>query len=263
MREGWNNLIYHGRTTCCTLGRYVLYAFWLAVLGLGFGTLLAFSSVAAEINTESAVQVCISKATDEDGNTKCGGHGSGVYIGDGYVLTAAHVAEGADKDGTVQVNRPRSDSDSWNDSWTAEVLWTDKRQDFALLKLRAIMDESGVPAAVVSCEPLKMQQPVTIVGWPLSLGRIQSRGYVASKEDKQPPHWAHAYVVVAPVTFGNSGGPVYDDAGKVVGLAVGIVDGTSLSFVIPTFRVCSQLPHSLKGILDPVKTRADEEAARK
>lgn len=169
------------------------------------------------------------------------GHGSGVYIGKGYVLTAAHVAEVA-TDGTVTVKRQRSAE--WTDSWVGEVVWMDKRQDFALVRIKAILPDDMTKAAV-SCAKPTMKQDVTVVGWPVDLGRIQSRGYVAGDADKRGP-WAVSYVVVAPIFFGNSGGPVYNDKGELIALAVGILQGTSLSIVVPTSAVCDQLPAGLK-----------------
>ena len=207
----------------------------LFVAAMTVAAFLSFMSAAsAEVVTDSAVEVSLGGR----------GHGSGVYIGDGYVLTAAHVADEAGEGGEVEIKRKRSED--YTDAWTGTVVWIDKVQDFALVRIKAVLDDAHLPAAEVSCDKFKMQQSVTIVGWPRDLGRIQSQGYVAGAEEKRGP-WAHALVVVAPVTFGNSGGPVYDNAtGKVAGLAVGILNGTSLSIVIPTYRICKILPRSIK-----------------
>lgn len=194
---------------------------------------LALVAVArSEVVTDSAVQVVVG-----------GGHGSGVYIGDGYILTAAHVAVEAGTEGTVEIKHPRSEN--YADSWTATVVWVDTRQDVALLHVKAVISDTALKASPVSCDKFNVGQKVVIVGWPRDLGRIQSSGYIASDETKRGP-WAHSVVVVAPVTFGNSGGPVYDEqTGKVAGIAVGILDGTSLSLVVPVYHVCGTLPRSI------------------
>jgi S1-C subfamily serine protease len=169
------------------------------------------------------------------------GHGSEVYIGNGYILTAAHVAADA-KEGVVTIKRPRNAG--WTDEWSAKVLWIDAVHDFALLKLAAV-PPADLVAAKVACDSLTMGENVTIIGWPVDLGRIQSRGYVAGDAGKRD-RWEVSYVVVAPIFFGNSGGPVYDKDGHVAALAVGIVSGTSLSIVVPTAAICQQLPADAK-----------------
>lgn len=196
--------------------------------GVVLFTLAVMVSPRAEDFTASAVEVEVGQ-----------GHGSGVYIGKGYVLTAAHVV--ADAGGTVTIKRPRSAE--WSDNWSGTVVWVDTRQDFALVRINAVMPDD-MAKATVSCVKLEMAEDVTVVGWPVNLGRIQSRGYVAGGADKRGP-WAVSYVVVAPIFFGNSGGPVYNEKGEVVALAVDILQGTSLSIVIPTAAVCGQLPAGL------------------
>lgn len=180
---------------------------------------------AATVDNGSAVEVFVGE-----------GHGSGVYLGNGWVLTAAHVAAGA-PDNATKIKRVRNES--WTDEWTADVVWTDTRQDFALLKIRG--EVANLSAAVIDCGDMALGQDVTVVGWPADLGMVQSRGYVAAGKEKRGP-WQSAFVVVAPIFFGNSGGPVYNQEGDVAGLAVGILQGTSLSIVIPVSAVCKQLP---------------------
>ena len=168
------------------------------------------------------------------------GHGSGVYLGNGYVLTAGHVAKNT-IDGTVEVKKQRSAD--WTDTWTAKVLWVDETQDFALLKIAAA--EVPLPAAPLGCQTPALSQELFIVGWPLDMGMTITKGYVATGVAKRG-QWEHALVAVAPITFGNSGGPAFDANGNVVGLVVGIYGGTSLSLVIPTSAVCSELPPGAK-----------------
>jgi S1-C subfamily serine protease len=195
------------------------------VLALAGALLLACSAHAAPFDASSAVEV-----SDDSG------HGSGVYIGHGYVLTAAHVVAGK-SEMTIRRNR----SADWVDTWTAAVVWTDAVKDFALLKIRAVMPDEDMRPAKVSCEKPTLGQPLTIVGWPADLGQVQSVGYIGSEEAKRGA-WPVSYVVVAPLFFGNSGGPVYAADGKVIGLAVGLVSGTSLALMVPTSTVCEALP---------------------
>lgn len=166
-----------------------------------------------------------------------GGHGSGVYIGRNYVLTAGHVAEGF---ATVTVTHPGT-SGFWVDSWEANVVWVDKVRDFALLRIKAVSLPDTMPAAVLACKMPELNAPIDIVGWPLNLGRLTTHGYVASDDAVRGP-WQHSFVAVAPITFGNSGGPAYDADGKLMGLVVGIVDGTSLSLIAPVAPICDELP---------------------
>lgn len=115
----------------------------LAVMAIGYLVFSAQPSTPALLSSAVKVQLAT-------------GHGSGVHIGDGLILTAAHVAGDESKvdikaaDGSV---RP------------ADVLWVNKTSDVALLRTSA--DRLG--ASPLSCTPVQVGQSVHAEGSPLGV----------------------------------------------------------------------------------------------
>lgn len=202
---------------------------FLAAVSLAFSCLVAQATPVSY--TASAVEVLVG-----------GGHGSGVVLAHGYVLTAGHVAEMA-TDGVLTIKHPRAGD--WVDEWTAKVVWIDKQQDFALLKINAVVTDDTVPHATLACKPPELGQPVTIAGWPVDLGLVISKGYIGSGEGPRA-FWAKSYIVIGAIAPGNSGGPVYADDGTVIGLAVGVLSGTPLDIIVPVDAICDELPPGAK-----------------
>jgi len=193
-------------------------------------SLLLFPVAAlADVDTSSAVEVLVGD-----------GHGSGVYVGNGYVLTAAHVAV----NGLVQpITVSRQRDAAWTDSYDAKVVWIDQVRDFAILKINAV--EVTFKAAKIECTEPTLGQDVTVAGWPADLGLVISKGYIAGGKATRAI-WEQSFIMVGAIFFGNSGGPVYADSGRVIGLAVGMLQGSSLGIVIPTSVVCEVLPFAVK-----------------
>ena len=165
------------------------------------------------------------------------GHGSGVYLGHGYVLTAGHVADAA-TDFEVTI---KTQSDGY--TYTGKVMWKDTRRDFALLK---ISDQADIMPAKLACRSPVVGEKITVVGWPDGTpSAIRVGGYIGSIEGKNGP-WIDSYITIAPIFFGNSGGPAYDEKGELLGLMVGgLREQMTLSILIPLKEVCPILPRGL------------------
>jgi serine protease Do len=145
-----------------------------------------------------------------------GGRGAGgpavgagvIWHPDGLVLTNAHVAT---SDVTVVLAdlRPRP----------ARLVARDPRRDLAAL----VIDASGLPAAEIGDSgALRVGEVVLAVGNPLGLVRALSAGLVHAVG----PRAIHADLRLAP---GNSGGPLADAEGRVVGLNAMIVGGLAVA----------------------------------
>lgn len=160
------------------------------------------------------------------------GHGSGVSLGSGYIVTAAHVVQATKavqvetKDGVVA---------------PAEVLWLNKAYDIAMLHTSA-----RILPATLSCAPSKVGEQIVAVGNPVDLDFIVTTGKVASEPREFAPNWKSAFVTDMTTVMGASGGPVFDEAGFLVGITVGVKlaqVGFSSSilgygFVVPSRVVC-------------------------
>jgi hypothetical protein len=132
------------------------------------------------------------------------GTGSGVIISaDGYVLTDAHVVAG-DKFVKVKLVTGRQ--------ILGEVLRKDVKRDVALIKV----EESGLPALPIRETEPDVGEDVYALG--ASLGKYEStltRGIVSAYRDTREGKLIQSDVKVLP---GNSGGPLLDAYGNVIGL---------------------------------------------
>lgn len=163
------------------------------------------------------------------------GHGSGVHIGNGKYLTAAHVVREAK---TVKVKFADKSVRE------AKVLWVSQDYDIALLDASG----SGVSVAKLSCLEPAVGTNITMVGNPMALEGITAFGRVAGSA-QELAHWKSVIIVSGPSIPGQSGGPVYNEAHEVVGITVGLM-GVNLGMfpsvsgygsVVPMSAVCGLL----------------------
>ena len=153
--------------------------------------------------------------------------GSGFIISaDGYILTNAHVVDGADEI-TVRLTDKRE--------FKAKVIGTDKRTDVALIKI----DASGLPVVKLG-DPnkLKVGEWVLAIGSPFGFDNTVTAGIVSGKARSLPQENLVPFIQTdAAVNPGNSGGPLFNMRGEVVGMNSQIYSRTGgymgLSFAIP------------------------------
>jgi len=153
--------------------------------------------------------------------------GSGFIISaDGYILTNAHVVDGADEI-TVRLTDKRE--------FKAKVIGADKRTDVALIKIEA----AGLPM-VKTGDPnkLKVGEWVLAIGSPFGFDNTVTAGIVSGKGRSLPQENLVPFIQTdAAVNPGNSGGPLFNLRGEVVGINSQIYSRTGgymgLSFAIP------------------------------
>jgi serine protease Do len=156
------------------------------------------------------------------------GVGSGIiWSGDGLIMTNAHVARGTQA--TVSL---------WDGSThEASVVNRDARRDLASMKIQA----SGLPAATPgNSSALRVGELVIAVGNPFGFIGALTTGVVHSLPGRQL--WVTADVRLAP---GNSGGPLADAQGRVIGINTMIAGGLALA--VPSNAV----GQFLKGEIGP------------
>ncbi len=139
--------------------------------------------------------------------------GSGFAIdGEGHILTNAHVVDGAESV-TVQVGEERENRD-------AELIGMDPSSDVALLR---VDDKDGIqPLELGSSSQVEIGDPVVAIGNPFGLDRTVTTGIVSAKQRQiQAPNGFSITDVLqtdAAVNPGNSGGPLLDASGRVIGI---------------------------------------------
>jgi serine protease Do len=156
------------------------------------------------------------------------GLGSGFIISqDGYILTNAHVVAGFD-----DVNVRLADSKR---EFKAKVIGLDKRSDVALIKV----DAQGLPTAKLGdSKKLEPGDWVAAIGSPFGFANTITAGIVSAKGRSLPDEMYVPFIQTdVAVNPGNSGGPLLDLDGEVVGINSLIYSGTGgymgVSFAIP------------------------------
>jgi serine protease Do len=148
--------------------------------------------------------------------------GSGVIVDpEGYIITNAHVVEGAERVRVVLFSSENSNSlhatlRSRTTTMNARVLGVETGTDLALLKIEA----SGLPSLPFGrYQDVRQGQLVFAFGSPEGLGNSVTMGVVSSTARQPDPDRPMVYIQTdAPINPGNSGGPLVDIEGRVVGI---------------------------------------------
>ncbi len=155
------------------------------------------------------------------------GMGSGFIISsDGLILTNAHVVREA-KEVTVKLSDRRE--------FSAKVLGLDTTTDIAVLRIAA----TGLPVVRLGdARQLEVGDPVLAIGAPYGLEQTATQGIVSAKGRSLPGDAVVPFIQTdAAVNPGNSGGPLFDGTGAVVGINAQIYSQSGgfqgLSFSIP------------------------------
>jgi len=167
--------------------------------------------------------------------------GSGFILSaDGFVLTNAHVVDAADEI-TVKLTDKRE--------FKARVIGADRRTDIALLKIEA----AGLPFVRFG-DPnrLKVGEWVVAIGSPFGFENSVTAGIVSAKGRSLPQENFVPYIQTdVAVNPGNSGGPLFNLRGEVVGINSQIYSRTGgfmgLSFAIP-IDVANDIVQQLKSV---------------
>jgi serine protease Do len=171
---------------------------------------------------------------DEDAQPR--GVGSGfILTQDGYIMTNAHVVEGADEVMVTLTDRREL---------KAKIIGADRRTDVAVVKIEA----TGLPAVRMGdVNRLKVGEWVMAIGSPFGLDNTVTAGIVSAKQRDTGDYLSFIQTDVA-INPGNSGGPLINMRGEVVGINSQIYSRSGgfmgISFAIPiddATRVSDQL----------------------
>ncbi|MEK7345310.1 MAG: DegQ family serine endoprotease [Pseudomonadota bacterium] len=164
------------------------------------------------------------------------GVGSGFILSaDGFIMTNAHVVEGADEVMVTLADKRE---------FKARIVGADKRTDVAVVKIQA----TGLPAVMVGdVSRLRVGEWVMAIGSPFGLENTVTAGIVSAKQRDTGDYLPFIQTDVA-INPGNSGGPLINMRGEVVGINSQIYSRSGgfmgISFAIPmdeAMRVSEQL----------------------
>ena len=154
------------------------------------------------------------------------GLGSGfIYSKDGYVVTNFHVIEKANDISVVLEN---------DDRYEAEVVGTDPRTDLALLKIKSKTSLNKVK--IGNSDKLRIGEGVIAIGNPLGFGATVTTGIISAKGRYIDGLGTYVDFLQtdAALNRGNSGGPLFNFNGEVVGVNTAIAaNGQGIGFAIP------------------------------
>ena len=172
----------------------------------------------------------------DDDESQPSGVGSGFILSsDGYIMTNAHVVEGASEVMVTLADKRE---------FKAKIVGADKRTDVAVVKI----DAKGLPAVKIGdVNRLKVGEWVMAIGSPFGLENTVTAGIVSAKQRDTGDYLPFIQTDVA-VNPGNSGGPLINMRGEVVGINSQIYSRSGgfmgISFAIPideAMRVSEQL----------------------
>ncbi|NLZ42553.1 MAG: Do family serine endopeptidase [Comamonadaceae bacterium] len=176
------------------------------------------------------------------------GQGSGFIVSpDGLILTNAHVVRDA-KQVSVKLSDRRE--------FTAKVLGSDTATDIAVLKI----DAKGLPTVTLGdSKAVQVGDYVLAIGAPYGFAQSATQGIVSAKGRSLPGDSVVPFIQTdAAVNPGNSGGPLFDAGGRVVGINAQIFSQSGgfqgLAFAIPIDVAL--------GIKDQIVTHGRVEHAR-
>jgi serine protease Do len=193
----------------------------------------AFARIAERVNPSVVNITCTeappggakkSKESDEPDNDRYG-FGSGVIIDtQGDILTSNHVIEGAEK---IEVKL------SDNRQFTAKLVGQDRETDLALIQ---VQPEKPLPAAILGdSDRIRAGQWVMAIGNPFVYDHTVTVGVISALHRKLGTTIFDNFIQTdAAINFGNSGGPLLNIKGEVIGINTLISSqGTGIGFSIP------------------------------
>lgn len=157
------------------------------------------------------------------------GSGSGVvFTSDGYVITNAHVVEGADKMTVVAPDYKNPDNTK---EYEATVVGSDTYSDLAVLKISR--DDPFEYATLGDSDTVRVGQDVCVLGNPKQLLNSLTKGIVSGLGRASASNSAYGTSTIqidAAINSGNSGGGLFDMYGNVIGIIdYKLVSNTSAS----------------------------------
>jgi len=186
------------------------------------------------------------------------GIGSGFIISsDGVVVTNYHVIDGATS-GTVTFSNGVKCSIDYVLGYAKPKNFGDK--DFAVLKINA----TNLPTVTIGdSDKVKAGDKVVAIGNPLGIQNVVSEGIISKVWSPSEQPYPGLIQITAPISPGNSGGPLFNMYGEVIGVnTFQYVDGQNLNFALPSNwlkSVDTSLKMTLKDVYQKEKSGTQQD----
>jgi S1-C subfamily serine protease len=169
--------------------------------------------------------------------TETEGAGSGSVLDDqGHLLTNFHVIDGAQKARVTLFN---------GTSYEATLVGHDKANDIAVLRIAA-PPEDLFPIEFGDSSRLRVGQRIYAIGNPFGLERTMTIGIVSSLNRSLGRSFRSMIQIDAALNRGNSGGPLLDSRGRLIGMNTAIAsstgENTGVGFAIPVGTLARVVP---------------------
>ena len=174
------------------------------------------------------------------------GSGSGwVLDQEGHIVTNYHVISGSD---VISVALSESE-----DAFPAQIVGSDPQNDIAILKIDAPR-EFLFPVELGESRTVRVGQKIYAIGNPFGLERTMTVGIISSLNrtlrSKNDRLMKNIIQIDAALNQGNSGGPLLDNEGKVIGMNTAIAtltgQNTGVGFAVPASTISRVIPQLLK-----------------
>ncbi len=218
-----------------------LVLIWLSPVDLAVAA--DYERLFAKVDPAVAVIYTVERDVAADGapgQVSQAGLGSGVLVTTrGFVITAAHVVQTADLVEVAFANGFRT---------TAAVTASDPGKDLALLKLDKIPDDI-TPIKLADSDEVRIGEEVFVIGAPYGFAHTLSVGHISGRHGPEEigPNGpqAETFQTDAVINKGNSGGPMFNRRGELIGIVSYILSQSGgfegLGFVITSNEVLTTL----------------------
>lgn len=182
--------------------------------------------------------------------------GTGFALKDGYIVTNYHVIEGANSITIQGVNG------NFNIQYNTSIVGTDKINDLALLKVTdPTFKGFGIIPYSISSAISEVGEEIFVLGYPLTstMGdEIKlTTGIISSKTGFQGD--IALYQISAPIQPGNSGGPLFDKNGNVIGIvSAKHKDAENVGYAVKTLYLQNLIESSLSSAIIPMTNSISE-----
>lgn len=182
--------------------------------------------------------------------------GTGFALKDGYIVTNYHVIEGVNSITIQGVNG------NFNIQYNTSIVGTDKINDLALLKVTdPTFKGFGIIPYSISSAISEVGEEIFVLGYPLTstMGdEIKlTTGVISSKTGFQGD--IALYQISAPIQPGNSGGPLFDKNGNVIGIvSAKHKDAENVGYAVKTLYLQNLIESSLSSAIIPMTNSISE-----